>query len=141
MNNCFRLWSLGLGLLAAGPVFGAEPLPWPDETAPAESVLKKSSRLIREKTGLPTSSSTPSPITHNPAAEDLAPPADRPEDMLQLEPFIVHGRQVPVLPPALHETPVQEFVRTGALWEKVGRKFKTKFWFASDKGLMLSFSW
>ncbi len=137
MNNCLRLWSLGLGLLAAGPVFSAEPLPWPDETAPAESVLKKSTRLIREKAGIAQGKN---PANKEHGAKNGEPglaPVDRPEDMLQLEPIIVHGQPVPALPPTLHETRVQEFLRTGTIWQ--GKRFK--FWFTSDKGLMLTFPW
>lgn len=137
MNNCFRLWSLGLGLLAAGPLPGAEPLPWPDATAPAESVLQKSTRLIREKA---SSAQVKSPVSGEQGAKSGEPSlaqADHPEDMLQLDPFIVHGQPVPLLPPALHETRVQEFLRTGTIWQ--GKRFK--IWFASDKGLMLTFPW
>ena len=136
MNNCFRLWSLGLGLLAAGPVFGAEPLPWPDETAPAESVLQKSTRLIREKAGA-APVKVPAGSEQGTKSGEPLPPKDRPEDMLQLDPFIVHGQPVPALPPTLHETRVQEFLRTGTIWQ--GKRFK--IWFASDKGLMLTFPW
>lgn len=137
MNNCFRLWSLGLGLLATGPVFGAEPLPWPDETAPVESVLKKSTRLIREKAEV-TPVKSPSSLEQGAKnGEPSVSSKDHPEDMLQLEPIIVHGQPIPLLPSALHETRVQEFLRTGTIWQ--GKRFK--FWFTSDKGLMLTFPW
>lgn len=132
MKTCFRLWSLGLGLLAFRLVLSAEPLPWPDDAAPAESVLKKSARLILEKAGRPGLPEKPAPVL---------PPKDSPEDVLQLEPFIVHGPQGPALPPALHETPLATYIRTGNLWEKIGRKITTEIFCRPDKGLGLSFSW
>ena len=37
------------------------------------------------------------------------------------------------------ETPAEAFYRTGTIAEHVGKKITTRFWFASDKGFMLSF--
>ncbi len=137
MNSCLRLWSLGLGLLAAGPAIGAEPLPWPDESAPAESVLKKATELIREEAG---KSPAASPAITEEKAKGPQPslaPTEMPADVLQLKPVIVHGTPPALIPPAIRETPAAKFFRTGTIWQ--GKR--SKFWLTGDKGLMFTIFW
>jgi hypothetical protein len=132
MQISCRLWSIGLVLLAAGPVIGAEPLPWPDDAAPAESALKKSAQLIREEAGRAVAPREP--------VRDLLP-ADKSENVVVLDKLVVREKRTPAIPPAVHETPVDKFFRTGTIAEHIGKKVTTKFWFSGERGLMLSFLW
>jgi hypothetical protein len=134
VKTCFHLWSLGLGLIVAGPILceQPQPLPWPTARAPAESVSKKAARLIWEKAGLPNVPEKP---------ESNFPPAESREEVLQLAPMVVREPRPPALPPSLHEAPVRKFLRTGTVWEKVGPKFTTKFGVSGDKGIFFRLSW
>ncbi len=137
MKSGSRLWPLGLALLAASPAIGAEPLPWPDEIARTESVMKKTTELLRAEAGIPPATSPA--VTEDQTKNRKPGPesAERPADVLQLEPVIVHGKQPALIPPAVRETPAAKFFRTGTIWQ--GKRFK--FWIAGDKGLMLTFPW
>jgi hypothetical protein len=121
---------LGLSLAAACLDLRAQT---DDATAVQKTrVQKQVTRLILADAGHVTTASQ---------LEAAEPPAAGAEETLALEPMIVTGSKVPQLPPALHETPVTEFLRTGTLWERIGHKIKTKLWMRGDKGVMLSFSW
>ncbi|HEX2862041.1 MAG TPA: hypothetical protein VHN79_10395 [Lacunisphaera sp.] len=61
--------------------------------------------------------------------------------MLELEPMIVDGQRVKPLPPPWRETRVQEVLRTGTVWEKVGARFTQRFWMQGDRGIMFTVSW
>ena len=58
-----------------------------------------------------------------------------------LEPVMVTEKREPAIRPAVHETPVTAFVRTGPIWEKVGKKFTKQFFCRPDKGVGFGLSW
>ena len=117
---------LGLALLPGG-------LP-AEETlvtakAPRTPMQLQLSRLIREEHGI--------------AAKELAPAGeDAPVvtgDTFHLEPMIVTEEKLKNLPPP--ETKMENFIRTGTIWEKIGRKFTQRFWAKGDEGIMFTLSW
>jgi hypothetical protein len=134
MKISFHLWTFGAGLMMAYPALRAEQPTQPTaDAAPAESVLKKTARLIREDVRLATAApAEPVPVL---------PPKDSQEEVLQLDRVFVRAPRVLGLPPVLLETPVAEFFRTGTVWERVGRKFTTKVGVKGDEGVFLRFSW
>jgi hypothetical protein len=129
--------------MAVSPAVRAQsqPQPWPSEAAPAERVLKKSTRLIRENAAL-TPDKNPARTEQGAASTEPGfRAADSHEGVVVLDPFIVREQRAPALPPALHEAPVRRFLRTGTIWEKVGPRFTTKFGVSGDKGIFFRLSW
>lgn len=61
------------------------------------------------------------------------------DGVLALNPFIVTAPAMPSEQP--RETQVEKFIRTGTIWQHVGKKVTTRFWMKGDEGLMLRFSW
>lgn len=141
MNTCYRLWSLGLGLMAACPVLLAQPLPWPADTAPAESVLKKTARLIREDAGIAQGKAPASREQGAKSGEPNLAPEDNPENVVVLDTMVVREKKALAIPPALHETPVAKYLRTGNFWQRIGHRFTSEIFCRPDKGIGLSFSW
>jgi hypothetical protein len=67
----------------------------------------------------------------------VAPPTpEHSEQTLELPAFIVREKRPPALPPPLKETQLQEFFRTGTLFET---RPGIKLWMKGDKGIMLTF--
>ena len=133
MKTGFRLFSFALGLMAACLALRAQLVPTVSKPAsdpppaPAGRVQHEITRLLREDAGLSSK------------ADPGIPPIESPDEVLVLDPIVVTEKKTPVLPPALHETPVNAFIRTGTIAEHVGRKVTTRFWFSD--ALRLSFSW
>ena len=66
-----------------------------------------------------------------------APPTqEHSEASIELPAFIVREKRPPALPPRLKETELQQFFRTGTLFET---RSGLKLWMKGDKGLMLTF--
>lgn len=145
MKPLIRPGLLGIALLAAAEAA--------EEGTPAEDSLVVITRPVIEppKPGIPAVVRTRmhdqvaalmrsevgvfTPPVELKEPEPVVPPAD---DTLQLEPMTVLGKKI-VIPPPVHETPAQEFFRTGVIWStKDGRM---KLWMKGDKGIMFTFAW
>jgi hypothetical protein len=87
--------------------------------------------LIREQAGI---------VRSEPAREENSAAANA-EETLRLAPMIVEGRRELALPPPVKENRVQEVLRTGTLWKKVGPRFTKRFWVKGDEGIAFTLSW
>ena len=140
MKTYRRLSSLGLvGLMALGPVLDAPPQVVPADPVPKESVVQKTTRLIRYDAYFANAIEPPVAPNLAPAADH--PVVDNPDQAVVFDTLVVREKRIPVLPPVVHETTVAEVLRTGTLWERIGHRFSTRFWARGDKGLMLTLSW
>jgi hypothetical protein len=137
--------SLGLaflpGVLCAGEEVNAEvegrgtkvESPAPPASKSKTRVQDQLNRLIREEAGIA------GPV---PAPEEGAAASNEEEkETLQLEPLTVEGKRELAWPPPLRENKVQEVMRTGTLWKKVGPRFTRRFWIKGDEGIGFSLSW
>jgi len=138
MSFPIRIPTLALCLIVTGSIRGAPTEP----TTPAATTTAKSgpilsghihaeiTRLVRQDAGITTA------VPDRPAEAPGPQPVD--EEIVVLAPMTVTERIPPDLTPP-RETRAEVFFRTGTIAEHVGKKVTTRFWFASDKGLMLSF--
>ncbi|HWA25569.1 MAG TPA: hypothetical protein VG734_07910 [Lacunisphaera sp.] len=60
------------------------------------------------------------------------------EESLQLEPMVIREKPIEIPPP---ETKAAYFLRTGTVWEKVGRTFTRRFWVDGGRGVGFTLSW
>ena len=141
MKMRFQRWSPGLGLMILGTALGVPPEVVPADAMPSESVLQKTTRLIREDAARAAAQGPADAATvAKSAGPDLAL-LPSPGEPLVFDPMVVHRKQVPEIPPAVHESPVTEVLRTGTFWQKIGPRFTTRLWASGDKGLMLTLAW
>ena len=139
MKTRFQLPAVGLMIL--GAAFGAPPPVVPADAAPKESVVKKTTRLIEEDVAF-TPANAP---VHQAADANPAKPAplllQNPAEPLVFATMVVREREVPEIPPAVHESRAAEVLRTGTFWRRIGPRFTTQLWARGDKGLMLTLAW
>lgn len=98
---------------------------------PRTQVQDQLTRLIRQENGI--ASTVPTAEENKP--ERIA------EGTLELEPMIVEGKRELAWPPPVRENRVQEVLRTGTLWERVGSRFTKRFWAKGDRGIGFTLSW
>ncbi|MES1168513.1 MAG: hypothetical protein ABUL61_05020, partial [Oleiharenicola lentus] len=134
MRPRYRLLVVALAVAGLQPALRAQATAG-TPVATSGDVPKQKSRVSRQLAELVKADAGIVSIT--PRAEETEVPSTG--EILVLEPLVVTGKVD--LPPPVHETRVQEFFRTGTLWEKVGSKFTRKFWVKGDRGIMFTLSW
>ncbi len=115
-----------LGALSSIGLRGAELIPEPAK----RDVKSESLRLIQQDIRAREEARPARPI---PSAPTIAS-----EEVLHLPPMVVKEKKPPQLPsPPPKEPKLEEFFRTGTIWES--RPGGVKLWIKGDKGLMLTF--
>jgi len=113
------------GALSSTELPGAELLPEPV----TRDVKSESLRLIQQDIRVRKGT--------EPVKPTLSSPATTSEEVLDLPDMVVREKKTPQLPsPPPKEPKLQEFFRTGTIWEN--RSGSVKLWIKGDKGLMLT---
>jgi len=135
MKPAYRLLVVALAVAGLPTVLPAQTTAETPEATNGEARESKSymrsrlTELLKAEAGLVSTAPVEKPVGPVPA----------PGEMLVLEPLVVTGKVD--LPPPVHETRIQEFFRTGTIWEKVGPKFTRRFWVDGGKGIGFTLSW
>jgi len=128
MNPRHRLLVVTLAVAGLPPVLRAQAVDNGGTSVPRTLMHRRVAELVKADVGIVS-------IAPREEETDVAAPGET----LVLEPLVVTGKVE--LPPPRDETRVQEFFRTGTLWEKVGPKFTRRFWVKGDRGIMFTLSW
>lgn len=121
--RCVALTCL-LGALSSARLTGAELIPEPATREVKTELLRLIQQDIRAR-----EKARPTPTNA---------PATAPGEVLDLPRMVVREKQPPKLPPPPpKEQKLEQFFRTGTIWES--RPGGVKLWMKGDKGLMLTF--